>query len=314
LLRPKPDRSTGIVPLNNEQLAHRLDEVAALLEIQQANPFRVRAYREAANRVRELKQPVHQILENAGAAGIDRLPGIGQALTRAIEQLTFTDRLGLLERLRGEAEPERLLCTVTGIGPELASRIHQELGIDTLEDLEMAAHDGRLARIPGVGAKRIAGIQDSLETRLRRRAPRVGPNLIAAGIEHPDVAELLDVDREYREGAETNRLPRIAPRRFNPAGKAWLPVLHTQRGDRHYTALYSNTARAHQLGRERDWVVIYRGDHGGDGQWTVVTAPPGPLRGYRVVRGRESECSAYYDRQPVEPLPLWRGSEQGGDH
>jgi putative hydrolase len=76
------------------------------------------------------------------------------------------------------------------------------------------------------------------------------------------------------------------------------------RGDRHYTALYSNTALAHQLGTEHDWVIIYRDDHDGDGQWTVVTARSGPLRGYRVIRGREAECSEFYDRNPGQPLPF----------
>ncbi len=110
----------------------------------------------------------------------------------------------------------------------------------------------------------------------------------------PAVAELLDVDREYRERATAGTLRRIAPRRFNPSGEAWLPVLHTRRGDADYTALYSNTARAHELGTTKDWVVIYRDDGDGGGQWTVVTATSGALAGARVVRGREAECAHYY--------------------
>jgi putative hydrolase len=113
----------------------------------------------------------------------------------------------------------------------------------------------------------------------------------------PAVAELLDVDRDYRQKARAGTLPRISPRRFNPSRKAWLPILHTKRGKRHYTALYSNTARAHELGTARDWVVIYRDDDGGLGQWTVVTARRGPLRGRRVVRGREAQCREHYGRQ-----------------
>ena len=106
------------------------------------------------------------------------------------------------------------------------------------------------------------------------------------------MAELLDVDREYRERARKKSLPLITPRRFNPTHEAWLPVLHTERGERHYTALFSNTARAHELGTLRDWVVIYRDDKRGDGQWTVVTSRFGPLAGQRIVRGRERECAA----------------------
>ena len=83
---------------------------------------------------------------------------------------------------------------------------------------------------------------------------------------------------------------KIAPRRFNPSHVAWLPILHTTRGRRHYTALFSNTARAHQLARTDDWVVIYWDDGRGERQATVVTATGGPLKGRRIVRGREAEC------------------------
>ncbi len=81
----------------------------------------------------------------------------------------------------------------------------------------------------------------------------------------------------------------IAPRRFNPAKKAWLPILHTQRGERHYTALFSNTAHAHESGKTNDWVVIYYDGSQGERQCTVITSLFGPLKGKRIVRGREEE-------------------------
>jgi hypothetical protein len=71
-------------------------------------------------------------------------------------------------------------------------------------------------------------------------------------------------------------------------------VLHTRRGDRHYTALFSNTARAHEFGRTRDWVVLYFDGGGGERQCTVITSERRPLRGRRIVRGREKECARYY--------------------
>jgi hypothetical protein len=102
---------------------------------------------------------------------------------------------------------------------------------------------------------------------------------------------LLDVDREYRDKASAGKLTLITPRRFNPERKAWLPVLHARRGEWHFTALYSNTARAHELKRTHDWVVIYYydGEHR-EGQCTVVTAGRVANAGERVVRGREAEC------------------------
>jgi putative hydrolase len=108
------------------------------------------------------------------------------------------------------------------------------------------------------------------------------------------VAEILDVDREYRYQADVNALKKIAPRRFNPQGEAWLPVLHTMRGERHYTALYSNTARAHQLHQTRDWLVIFYDGDRGERQCTVITSGFGRLKGLRIVRGRERECEEYY--------------------
>jgi hypothetical protein len=78
-----------------------------------------------------------------------------------------------------------------------------------------------------------------------------------------------------------------------PSGEAWLPILHTVRGPWHFTALYSNTALAHELGRTGDWVVIYfHRDPKPEGRRTIVTETQGPARGRRIVRGREAECLA----------------------
>ena len=81
----------------------------------------------------------------------------------------------------------------------------------------------------------------------------------------------------------------VMARRFNPKRVAWLPIRHTTRGCRHYTALFSNAALAHRLNRTNDLVVIYWDDGIGERQCTVVTADRGSLAGYRVVRGREAE-------------------------
>lgn len=111
----------------------------------------------------------------------------------------------------------------------------------------------------------------------------------------PAVSLLLDIDREYREKGRAGLLTRIAPRRFNPEGKAWLPVLNTRFGPWHFTALFSNTQRAHELHRTYDWVVIlYTDAEGEEGEATVVTERRGSLTGKRVVRGREPECARYY--------------------
>jgi hypothetical protein len=115
----------------------------------------------------------------------------------------------------------------------------------------VAAHDGRLAVVPGIGPRRAAMIRNALAGMLGRAIGRPAPP-----VEEPDIEILLDVDRQYRAKAAAGHLPTIAPRRFNPRGEAWLPILHTERSRWHFTALFSNTARAHELDRTHDWVVI----------------------------------------------------------
>lgn len=267
----------------NADVAGRLDEVARLLAAQGANRFRVHAYERAAETVRRLSRPVSEIFESQGVAGLEALPGIGAGIARAIRDLLEGGRLAMLERLRGESEPTKILASVPGIGRGIADRLYHDLGIETLEDLEAAAHDGRLEHVRGFGKKRLAGIRDSLAQRLQRIRPPAGADHV------PPVNELLDVDREYRTKRAAGALVKIAPRRFNPSHVAWLPILHTTRGDRHYTALCSNTALAHRLNRTDDWIVIYWEEGGSERQCTVVTATHGPFAGRRVVRGRERE-------------------------
>ncbi len=284
-------------PLNTS-IATRLDEVARLLADQGANAFRVAAYRRGADTLRHLDRPVDEILRAEGPDGLQVLPGIGPALARAVADLVRLGRLPMLDRLQGEADPVETLASVPGIGRVLADRLHHDLGITGLEDLEAAAHDGRLESLAGFGEKRLAGIRDALASRLGRvRTLASDPAPGAA----PPVAELLDVDGEDRARAAAGRLRRIAPRRFNPRHQAWLPILHTTRGERHYTAIHSNTPRAHRLGKTRDWVVLYVDGSGTERQYTVITAYTEPLAGRRIVRGREAECAAHYAARTPHP-------------
>ena len=285
----------------NLQIADKLREAAALLEAQGANPFRAGAYRKAADTLARLPRPVRELFDAEGVAGLDALPHIGKGIAAAVAEIQITGRWNQLERLRGTLEPTQLFQSVPGMGPELAQRAHETLHVDTLEALEAAAHDGRLESVPGVGARRAAAWRASLATMLQRLRPRDQP-AVAQPASQPSVAALLEVDREYRRKAEAGGLPTIAPKRFNPEGKSWLPVLHTQRDHWHFTALYSNTATAHKLKRTHDWVVVYFYDvHHVEGQHTVVTETRGPLAGRRVVRGREMECRQFYAQEARRP-------------
>ena len=282
---------------SNQKIADKLRELADLLEQQGANPFRVGAYRRAAETVAAHPEDLTEVLERGGLEGLIALPGIGRSIASAIREMVHTGRWVQLERLRGTLEPEQVFCSVPGIGPALAHRIHDALHVETLEALEIAAHDGRLERTPGVGPRRAAMVRSALGSMLGRR-PLGRPLRPVEAAPAPDVALLLDVDAEYRRETAAGRLRRITPRRFNPSGEAWLPVLHARRSVWDFTALYSNTARAHELGRVRDWVVIYyHADNQPEGQCTVVTETHGPIEGRRVVRGREAECRAHYAGQ-----------------
>lgn len=304
----RPQRGPLSPETANLEVAARLEEVAHLLHEQDANPFRVEAYRRAAQTVRALPEPVSQLFQREGLEGLDRLPTVGPAIARAVRDMVLTGVYPMLERLRGESDPARVLETVPGIGRVLARRLHEELGIDTLEQLEVAAHEGALGELAGFGEKKVRGIREALATRLGRRRAPTPPRA-----REPSVAELLDVDREYREKAAAGTLRRLTPRRFNPGRKAWLPVLHTRRAGRQYTALFSNTAQAHELGKTDDWVVLYYDGADGEAQCTVVTAAHGALAGERVVRGREAECAPLGDRRAREPELLAPGRAGDGE-
>lgn len=276
----------------NRAIAGRLEEAADLLEHQGAIPFRVNAYRRAANTVQTLRADLQRLVEEKGYRALEELPGIGRGIGSAIREMLATGHWTQLERLRGAVDPAALFMTIPGVGPHLARRMHDGLGVDTLEALETAAYDGRLDALPGIGPRRVRSVRAGLATAL-------GPSRMwqrHTWYARPAVAELLEIDRQYRTRADAGELKCIAPKRLNPTGEAWLPVMHAEHAGWHFTALYSNTARAHELDKTHDWVVIYYYDHDHvEDQCTVVTETSGHLKGRRVVRGRESECSDNYD-------------------
>ena len=248
------ERATSSAALSeNRAVAAKLEEYASLLTKQQANPFRARAYERAAHVIAALDRPVGEILAAEGQEGLTALPGIGVGIAGAVAQLVNTGRWAQLERLRGAMEPEALFRTLPGVGPRLARGLAEDLELGTLEALELAANDGSLDKARGWGRKRVAMVRAATAERLgrvRRMAPG-GPS------ERPGVDPILDVDREYRQKAAEGSLRLIAPKRFNPSHAAWLPILHCERGPWSFTALYSNTAKAHELDRTHDWVVVY---------------------------------------------------------
>lgn len=281
----------------NEEIAEVLEKIADLLEIKDANPFRVGSYRDAAETVRRIDKSISETALKEGQSALQSLPDIGEGIARIIHEVAKTGRSTMLEDLQGEIAPGELFTQVPGIGKALAQRIAEELDVATLEELEQAAHDGRLEKLEGFGEKKVENIQVSLAGMLSSPAQR---SRLQAGRENkqekPPVGLLLEIDQEYRQKAEAGDLRKIAPKRFNPEGKAWLPIMNTTLQGWDFTALYSNTARAHELDKTHDWVVLYFEKVNVESQATVVTETKGPLEGKRVVRGRESDCLDYYSK------------------
>jgi DNA polymerase (family X) len=307
--------------ISNREIAQVLDQIAELLDarvarghaqrstgkgrdrVRDANPFRVRAYRNGAQVVRAYERPVAELVERGDGNMLRELPQIGEGLAAVIAEYVTEGRSRVLEELQSEVGPAGLFASVPGIGKTLAKRIVDELQIDTLEELERAANDGHLARVEGFGEKRVetarAGLNEMLSRSARRRRMQLkSDGRTVAEPKQPEVAMLLDVDAEYRRRAEQDELQKIAPRRFNPEREAWLPILHTERDGWEFTAMYSNTAQAHELNKTRDWVVIYfERDREGEQQVTVTTPATGKLKGKRVVRGREVESARSYQER-----------------
>jgi len=278
--------------VKNKEIASKLREIATLLDEQKANPFRVNAYLNAAKTIATMTEPVEDLLSREGFTALLELPGIGEGIARSVNEFVMTGRMSRLESLQTGHDPIALFEQIPGIGPRSAHRIIETLHIDTLEALELAAHNGRLKNVPGFSTKKIELVQSWLTHVLGYRRTRPEPQQT---IVEPPVALLLKIDEQYRKKAQAGELPTIAPKRFNPSGEAWLPILHATKQGWHFTALYSNTARAHQLERVKDWVVIsFYDDRHHEGQHTVVTETRGAATGQRVVRGREIECNDYY--------------------
>lgn len=280
----------------NQAIADLLREIASLLSEQHASEFRVRAYHAAAETIAHLHSPIRDILRHDGISGLVALPTIGHSIANLVESYLRVQRMPLLDRLRGEANAENYFTTLPGIGPELSRRIYDHLHAETLPELYAASQQGRLEQVPGLGRKRIRALKESLSQRVAKSDMKLTATYPETDRSVP-VGELLAIDEEYRRKVDAGTLMKIAPLKFNPGKVAWLPILHTERNGRHYSALFSNTARAHELNTTHDWVVIYRDDANSHGRWTVITAQFGKLHGCRIVRGREDECEKHYLHQ-----------------
>lgn len=156
--------------IDNAAIAAVLNEIALLLEMKGENAFRIRAYQRGAETVSSLAEPL-AVLRQRGE--IAHQPGIGAGLAETIEQVLDGHAVPLLDELHRVFPPGVVsLLRVNGVGPKMAARVYQELGIQSVDDLEAAARDGRLAGLSRVGAKTAENILRNVEA-LRSRGSRL---------------------------------------------------------------------------------------------------------------------------------------------
>ena len=177
--------------VQNAEIADRFEQLADLLEIQGANPFRVRAYRNAARFIRGHSRSLAELL--AEGADLADLPGIGDDLAGKIATLVQTGRLPLLEQVAKKVPAPLVEMTrIEGLGPKRAQALYKALRIRSLEDLARAARSGRIRELPGFGAR----TEQLIATRAARAATAEHRLRLADAeqIARPLVAYLRDID------------------------------------------------------------------------------------------------------------------------
>jgi DNA polymerase (family 10) len=179
------------MPIVNADVAAVFNEIADLLEVQGANAFRVRAYRNAARTLSELGRSVKSLVEQG--KDLDALPGIGPDLAGKITEVVTTGTCAQLERLRKELPPAITdLLKIPGLGPKRVRALHQELGIQTLEQLHSAAEQGRIRAVHGFGPKTQQQILEATAAAHLQEAPRF-KLIVAAQVAEALLSELAAI-------------------------------------------------------------------------------------------------------------------------
>jgi DNA polymerase (family 10) len=192
--------------VDNLAIARVLAEIGDLLEIKNENPFKIRAYRNAADTVTHLGDPVAAL----PPAERLRLPGVGKDLAGKIGELIDTGTCAYHQELLQEFPPTILdLLRLQGVGPKTVALLYRGLEIRSLDDLERAAREGRIRELKGMGAKKEALILKALEERQRFTGRRLlaeawdtGAALVSELRAHAPDAEILMVG-SLRRGCET---------------------------------------------------------------------------------------------------------------
>ena len=196
------------MPVHNADIANIFNEIADLLEIESANPFRIRAYRNAARTLQGMGQEVSAYLKQE--KDLTALPGIGKDLAAKIVEILDTGHCQALEKLR-KATPAGLtdLLHIPGLGPKRVHALYHELDVHTPEQLLRAAKDGRVHSLPGFGAKTEQSIIADIEAHVKQKqriklvtAAQYAEPLVAYLQKVPGVDQVV-VAGSYRRRKET---------------------------------------------------------------------------------------------------------------
>src|SRR6516225_8816270 len=137
--------------MDKEQIAQAFNNIATLLELKGENPFKSRAYLNAARAVEGLNEPLDKLLAEER---LGELKGIGESIQKKIVELMTTGRLAYYEELKAATPPGLvLMLEIPGLGPKKIKAMHDELGIETVEQLEAACQSGKVAALKGFGEK-----------------------------------------------------------------------------------------------------------------------------------------------------------------
>jgi DNA polymerase (family X) len=150
------------MPVHNADIAAIFDEIADLLEIEGENPFRIRAYRNAARTLQDLGRDLAEMVRHG--EDLSELPGIGEDLAGKIAEIVATGSCKALLELRKQVPPALAeLLKIPGLGPKRVKAIYDALEIRTLDELHRAAREGRLRALPGFGKKTEQKILEAVE-------------------------------------------------------------------------------------------------------------------------------------------------------
>lgn len=195
--------------MDNERIADAFDELADLLEFKGENPFRIRAYRSGARAIRDLDESVADILADP-QRDLAQVPGIGKTLVEKSSTLVQTGSLPQLVELRLQVPASVLkMVNIPGVGPKKAAALHQQLGIETLEQLRAACDAGQVAKLKGFGKKTEQAILDGLKIaeaasqRVRWAEADVWVQRLTEHLKHCPTIQRFEFAGSYRRGRET---------------------------------------------------------------------------------------------------------------